>query len=463
MADTSPSTPQQPKLAKNAIDWRTMHLWEIQPVRDLLVIAAIIGLVYVGYLIRIVTVPLLLALLLAYLFEPLVRLLRRRRICSRQTAALGIILAFGLVVVVPVALGGMYAVVKGADAAGSLATNIAKVQKSVDAPDDTELKAAVPPGAWTRIRDFLAEQPVPPNPAVPPDGVPPHDPAGAPTDAAPGVPVVSPPAEDVARHEARELMRRASVWLQEHASDVGRSLGTKALGSGAQAVGVALGTVKSLGLAVFTGLLTAFFFYFFSTGWGSVLEFWEGLIPEKRRGRVVEIVMQMDRVIAGFVRGRLTIVFIMMIFLTIAYTAIGVPSGFILGPIIGAIWILPFVQAIGMPIAMLLLWFNAPAEGLHAQWWWIVFAPIGVHMIAQPLDDYFLTPRIQGKTTDLSIPTILFASLAGGALAGVYGLLIAIPIAACLRILMKEVFWPRFREWAEGKRSDFLPIEKSQG
>ena len=445
MADSNPTPVPQPKLAKPGSDWRTLHLWEIQPVRDLLVIAAILGLVYVGYLIRIVTVPMLLALLLAYLFEPLVRLLRRRQICSRRTAALGIILAFGLVVVVPVGLGTAYAVVKGADAAGTVASNISKVQKSVDAPDDAALRAAVPPGAWTRIRDFLAEKPAP-APEVP-------DSAN---------PLATLPEED-AKQEAREVLRRASTWLQEHASELGRSLGTKALGSGAQAVGVALGTVKSIGVAVFTGLLTAFFFYFFSTGWGSVLEFWEGLIPEKRRGRVVEIVTQMDRVIAGFVRGRLTIVFIMMIFLTIGYTVIGVPSAFILGPIIGAIWILPFVQAIGMPIAMLLLWFNAPAEGLHAQWWWIVFAPIGVHMIAQPLDDYFLTPRIQGKTTDLSIPTILFASLAGGALAGVYGLLIAIPIAACLRILLKEVFWPRFREWAEGKRSDFLPIEKSQG
>ena len=53
----------------------------------------------------------------------------------------------------------------------------------------------------------------------------------------------------------------------------------------------------------------------------------------------------------------------------------------------------------------------------------------------------------------------LFVSLAGGVLAGFYGLLLAIPVGACLKILLNEVFWPRFRQWAEGRARDFLPIE----
>jgi predicted PurR-regulated permease PerM len=59
----------------------------------------------------------------------------------------------------------------------------------------------------------------------------------------------------------------------------------------------------------------------------------------------------------------------------------------------------------------------------------------------------------------MDTPTIVFASLAGGALMGVYGLLIAIPLAACLKILLREIFWPRFKAWAEGRARDFLPIE----
>ena len=53
-------------------DWRTRHLWEIQPVRDGLVVASILGVLYLGSVLSFVTVPLLLAMALAYLFEPVV-------------------------------------------------------------------------------------------------------------------------------------------------------------------------------------------------------------------------------------------------------------------------------------------------------------------------------------------------------------------------------------------------------
>jgi predicted PurR-regulated permease PerM len=70
-----------------------------------------------------------------------------------------------------------------------------------------------------------------------------------------------------------------------------------------------------------------------------------------------------------------------------------------------------------------------------------------------------LTPSIQGRSTHLATPTILFASIAGGVLAGFYGLLVAIPVAACVKILLDEVFWPRFKGWVHGQEPDFLPIE----
>jgi predicted PurR-regulated permease PerM len=60
----------------------------------------------------------------------------------------------------------------------------------------------------------------------------------------------------------------------------------------------------------------------------------------------------------------------------------------------------------------------------------------------------------------MSMPTILFASIAGGALGGVYGLLLAIPVAACLKILAKEFLWPRVEAWVKGEAADILPISR---
>ena len=75
------------------------------------------------------------------------------------------------------------------------------------------------------------------------------------------------------------------------------------------------------------------------------------------------------------------------------------------------------------------------------------------------LDDYVLTPAIQGESTDLMTPMILFASIGGGVLLGFYGLLVAIPLAACVKILWMEIFWPRITAWSEGRAKDPLPLD----
>ncbi len=54
-----------------------VHLWQVQAIRDLLCVGSVLGLLWLGHAMRAVTVPLLIALLLAYLFEPLVSKLSR--------------------------------------------------------------------------------------------------------------------------------------------------------------------------------------------------------------------------------------------------------------------------------------------------------------------------------------------------------------------------------------------------
>ena len=75
--------------------------------------------------------------------------------------------------------------------------------------------------------------------------------------------------------------------------------------------------------------------------------------------------------------------------------------------------------------------------------------PAIVNTVAQCLEDYVLNPIIQGKATALHPVAIMAAIIAGGSLAGLYGMLLAVPIVACLRILGEEVFIPRLREWLE--------------
>jgi predicted PurR-regulated permease PerM len=477
-----------------------LHLWQIQWVRDLMLIAAIFGVVYLGYQIRIVTIPILLALTLAYLFEPLVRWLLARRLCSRRVAAMGIIALSFFLLVVPLVLGAGFAVVQGAKGASEVAATVAKVQKSAAAPEDEALKAEVPKGAWMSIRDFLAERPGRKEPKnfqpLPGQSTPAPTPDAAPTPPVPK-PSVTPPVEPSAtapvpprqtiesgsggagdhegliahlagREEMRELGQRTLDWLSTHAGELSASLGQRVASGGADAARAAYATATTVGSIVLQAILTAIFFYFFSTGWAAVLAFSESFIPEARRGRATYILSKMDHAIAGFVRGRITICAIEACFFTLMYFLAGVPAPLVLGPIVGIIFMVPFMQALGAPVAMVLMWLGGVEGPVFAPHlfessgglWWILLAPPAIHIAANVFDDYFLTPTIQGKHTDLAIPTIVFSSIAGGALAGVYGLLLAIPVAACVRILMKEVFWPRLEQWVKGEAKDVLPFGK---
>lgn len=460
--DPTPPVKKTPPARGPERTWLHLHLWQIQPVRDLLTLAAVFGVLYLGYAARLVTVPVLLAMALAYMFEPLVRKVTAGGRMSRQGAATVIILGAVVLGVAPAVVGLTFGTIQAAQGVQELARNSEWLVTSVERPDDATLARQAPGDAWRHIRDWVVEQQARAREAEKAreafrqraleesnaEGTPPGAPDGA-AKQAHGVDEPPPPGP----------MYQATAWVAKWLGDNREQLGKKAIQTGAQWANGAVSAVWSLGFLGFSAFLTGFFFYFFCTGYGRLQAFFEGLIPEKNKARALDLLSQMDRAIAGFIRGRLIICACLMVWYTAGYGVIGVPGFLILGPVIGLLCLLPYVAGIGAPVAMLLMWLD-PDGGWQNAWWWILGAPIAVSLVSQVLDDYVLTPAIQGKSTGMDMPTILFASLAGGVLGGVYGLLIAIPTAACIKILLREVVLPRFREWASGRASDFLPLEK---
>jgi predicted PurR-regulated permease PerM len=253
------------------------------------------------------------------------------------------------------------------------------------------------------------------------------------------------------------------LWIGERIRDNAETLGKRALEAGGGAIGGAVSVFGSIGAIVFGAVLTAFFFFFFVTSWGKVTSTWQELLPRSNRHRVLYLLGRMDKVIAAFIRGRITVCVCMVVLYTLLYWFIGVPAPFVMGPITGLLTLVPYAAGLSAPIAMLMMWLapGADVDSFRQQWWWIVGAPLVVLAIAQALDDWVLTPLIQGKATDLPMPTIIFASIAGGSLAGFYGLLLAIPIAACIKILVEEIVVPHVKAWAKGERVDLLPVERT--
>jgi predicted PurR-regulated permease PerM len=483
-------------------DWRSSHLWQIQPIRDGVLLAAVLGLIWLGYHLSVVTVPMLLALAFAYLCEPLVRRLTATKLFTRKGIAVGLIFAALVVVILPVSLGLGFAAVQGARFAQSIARNVDKTVQSIRAPGDEGKRAGLMrngmPTAWLSIRDSIveieeeakrrrdSEQKERVVPEAGADAVPqPAGEAGAANepadvkadaggvvgaDGGDGTAAVGPPMEEdhvsvvgpSVPSAALSDLYDVGMWGLEWVNRNAGAIGKQAINVGGGAVGAAVGAASSIFGVIFGGFLTGFFFFFFCTGYGKVLDFWEGLIPERKKGKVIDLVQQMDAVIAGFVRGRLTICAVLILYYILAYWAIGVPAPLVVGLVVGALTLVPYAAGATVPVVMLLMWIGGGGDdGVGSKWWWIVGAPLVVLAIQQVMDDYVLTPRVQGKSTNMDTPTILFASIAGGVLAGFYGLLLAIPVAACIKIVMKEIVWPRVNQWLAGRVADPLPFEHS--
>lgn len=495
MPESSPSKPDSPR----SDSWLDRHLWQIQPVRDLMTVAAIFGFLWFGYTIRVVTVPLLLAVALAYMLEPIVQRLTRSGRLSRTTAA-GLIVVVGVIgVVLPALVGIGFGSVQAVRSTQTLVRNAEWLVKSVESPEAIDLKTRSPGPTWEKMRDWIAQQRLRELEAdrrlaaeqearehaatalaarearaveqklLPPDSW--QDPMTSPLlfiEGSRGVQSVAwdayevhPPREahPPATHELTEPGPgyQIATWVMSWVRENREILGRQALRSGVEWVNATLRGLTSVGYAIFIASLTVFFFFFISSEYGRVRTFWTGLIPDASRARMIDTLQKMDRVISGFIRGRLTICAILMLYYTIAYWMIGVPAWLILGPIVGLLSLLPYMANLGMAVAMLLMLLDS-SGGYASSLYWIIGAPIGASILAQVLDDYILTPTIQGKETGMDTPSILFASIAGGSIAGIYGLLIAIPAAACVKIVLAEWVWPRFRAWVAGRAADFLPI-----
>jgi predicted PurR-regulated permease PerM len=230
------------------------------------------------------------------------------------------------------------------------------------------------------------------------------------------------------------------------------------LGAGTAHVYRFAAAVLQIGLLAF---LIPFYFYYFSVHWPSIVAFFRGFVPDEKSDRVFTILDEMDRAVAGFVRGRIVICSVMGVLFAVGWQICGVPYAIALGLMTGAFSIVPFLGGVGLPIAVGLLLADqfgleeAERMGLVSMLLW----PTVVFIIVQTIEGYLLTPVIAGKATNLDPVTIVVAILAGGSVAGIYGMLLAIPAAACGKIAAKRILLPRITAWARGSAPDPLPLD----
>lgn len=421
--------PDEPQPSET--DWTRRHLWHIQPVRDLLLVGIVVSIVWAGYALRYITIPLIVALGLAYLVEPLVRWISARFRVSRAgvvggvTGAIVLGAASGTFVLIPSVIRQSEAIVN-------------KVQSGALKKSIGEFQAQLPEAFRKEVADWIAWIEATTDVDLNGDRL-----AGK-------VPVTEQTAEpqEAATNEPTNRAASRSIW------DVGLAfLGARS----GDIAGFIFGVLSLL----FAAALVPFYFYFFSVHFPDIVGFLDSLIPDGAKKEVHRLTKQMDAAVAGFVRGRIVIAAIMAVLFTVGWTFCGVPYALTLGVAAGVLAVVPYLSGVVLLLAVPMLavaQLQLP-EAERMGMLWVVLGPTIVFAAVQALEGNVLTPIIAGRATNLDPVTVFVAILAGGSVAGVYGMLLAIPLAACAKILIKEVALPRIRAWAAGTVNDPLPLD----
>jgi predicted PurR-regulated permease PerM len=159
-------------------------------------------------------------------------------------------------------------------------------------------------------------------------------------------------------------------------------------------------------------------------------------IPPKRRPRVVAAARHMNRTIGGYVAGNLVISLICGAVTTVSLYLLDVPYSLALGVFMAVFDLIPLVGAtIGSVVVI-----AAAFIFVDLQAGIIMFAIV---MIYQQVENHILQPLIYGRTVQIPSLTVLIAVLCGGAVLGLIGALLAIPIAGTIQAVVSELLEER--------------------
>jgi predicted PurR-regulated permease PerM len=200
---------------------------------------------------------------------------------------------------------------------------------------------------------------------------------------------------------------------------------------GGQVFGGLLGFGKVVVSAVFSALTILVMTLYFLSSLPSIKHQAYQLVPASRRERVQKLGDEILTRIGGYVGGAATIAFVAALSSYVFLRIINLQLALALALFIGLTDLVPLVGAtIGAAVVTTLAFLDSPTKGIAC----IVF-----YLVYQQVENYFIYPRVMMKQVDVPAALTVVAVLFGGALLGVVGALLAIPTAAAVLLIVREV------------------------
>ena len=222
--------------------------------------------------------------------------------------------------------------------------------------------------------------------------------------------------------------------VKYHVQDRLTKLLTSGSGSGSLVGGVigagalVVGTVSEILAIVVLSI-------YFLAGLPQIKLFTYRLMPHSRRPRAILIGDEIFAKVGGYMLGSFITAVIAGLGTYLWLLAWGVPYPLLLGTFVAFLDLIPVIGSTvgGIVVSLVALTVSLP----------VALGTLGFYVFYRLAEDYLIVPRIQGRTVELPALASLVAVLIGGVLLGIVGVLVAIPVAAAIRLLLQEVAFPR--------------------
>ncbi|MCI2958154.1 AI-2E family transporter [Agromyces atrinae] len=205
--------------------------------------------------------------------------------------------------------------------------------------------------------------------------------------------------------------------------------------------GGVLAVAVGIGSGVFGAIVVLILTLYFAASLNTMKRATYQLVPASKRARFADITEQITQSVGRYVVGQVSLAAVNGILSFIFLSIIRAPFPAVLALIAFSLSLIPLVGTLTGSVIIVLVCLipglGSPLTALVAAIWYIVYMQV---------EAYVLSPRIMNRAVQVPGAVVVIAALAGGSLLSVLGALIAIPIAASILLIIKQVVIPRQNE-----------------
>ncbi len=192
------------------------------------------------------------------------------------------------------------------------------------------------------------------------------------------------------------------------------------------------GSALLLGLLINMVLIPLAMFYLLRD-WPQLLERIDAILPRRWHAKTLEVVGEVDVVLAEFLRGQVSVMLLMSAYYSLGLWLAGVQFALPIGIVTGMLVFIPYLGMLTGLLLATLVALTQFGQLNHIVWVGCVFA------VGHSLEGFVVTPKLVGERIGLHPLAVIFALLAFGHIFGFFGVLLALPLAAILLVALRHL------------------------